>query len=129
MPGLVTNLLWTFWPHIQAVPRWMKTPVLAYSVLTPLFYSHLNLMTIAFSDGDSCKKKAIEIAKELCSSITRPLTINGDSQAALEAIKSSAIKTRVTFEFKKALIETHGIIECCLVSGHSRIAWHEETCE
>lgn len=88
-PGLVVKLLWKIWTFIQTTPRWMKTLVLAYIVLTQELNTHISLMIIAAEI--LAIKKAAEIVRKLCNSITESVTIYVDSQVT--AINPSTIKS------------------------------------
>lgn len=64
-------------------------------------------MTIApFSAGDSCNSEMEKM---------EPVTIYVDSQETIKAIKSSALKSRVTFECKKVILGTYELGKLCTV--------------
>lgn len=67
MHGLVENLLWKLWKFTQTkVPRWMKAPVIMYSVLIHCFNALISLMrTAAFLADILVIRKADERVKEL----------------------------------------------------------------
>ncbi|XP_073820838.1 ribonuclease H1-like [Musca autumnalis] len=71
-------------------------------------------------------RKAVEMVKELESSLEGPVTIFVDSQAALKALKSWTISSKAILDCKNALLEVGDIVDLCWVPGHSDIAGNEE---
>lgn len=102
-------------PYTQKVPTCMKAPMLAYLVTTIMKPSNkLN--------GNCCVFRQ----REFCNSITGPVTIYIDSQAAaLKVIKSNGIKSTVIIDCRKALLEIREFIVLCWVPGHSYIVGNE----